>query len=212
MNSTNAASASEQRKTLLLPAPQTSGSFPVEKALSIRRSFREYSDQAMTLNELAQLLWSCQGITSIEGFRTTPSGGAVFPLELYAFVKDVDGLAAGIYHYLPNLHKHEIELIRLGDFSQRIFDLSTKQDFIKAVPVNFVLTSFNHKMAEKYGDEFAERFVFMEMGHAVQNVHLQAEALELGSVAVGVVNEDEVKTLCDTESIPYYMVSIGKKK
>jgi hypothetical protein len=51
----------------------------------------------------------------------------------------------------------------------------------------------------------------MEMGHAAQNVHLQAEALELGSVAVGVVDEPEVKALCDTDSIPYYMISIGRK-
>jgi SagB-type dehydrogenase family enzyme len=211
MNSDNALATSD-KKIITLPQPKTTGTFAVEKALFTRRSIREYTEEAITLQELAQLLWSCQGITSPEGFRTTPSGGAVFPLELFAFVKNVEDLPAGIYHYLPGQFEHKLELIREGDFSQKIFDLSTKQDFIKIVSVNFVLTSFTYKMVEKYGDEFADRFVFMEMGHAVQNVHLQAEALGLGSVAIGVVNEEQTKELCTTESIPYYMVSIGKKK
>ncbi|HEY3296598.1 MAG TPA: SagB/ThcOx family dehydrogenase [bacterium] len=198
-------------KTLVLPPPNFKSSFSVEQALHVRRSIREYTSDPLTLQQFSQLLWSCQGITSQEGFRTVPSAGAIFPLEIYAVVSHVDGLAPGIYHYLPGLEAHVVEQIVLGDFGEKLFDLSTKQDFIKTVGVNLVLGTVTARMEKQYGG-MALRYVLMEMGHAVQNVHLQAEALGLGSVAVGYLNEDAVKEMLRMESDPLYMVSIGKKR
>lgn len=194
-----------------LPPPKTKSRFSVERALFVRRSIREYSKESLTFEEFSQLLWSCQGITSKEGFRTTPSAGAVFPLEIYAVVSRVDGLKPGIYHYLPGLKEQRVELVQRGNFGKQIFELSTKQDFIKQVPLNIILATVTPRMEKQYG-EFALRYVLMEMGHAVQNVHLQAEALDLGSVAVGYLAEANVKELLKCEADPLYMVSIGRRK
>jgi SagB-type dehydrogenase family enzyme len=198
-------------KTLLLPTPKTSSRFSLERALFVRRSIREYTREPLTLFELSQLLWSCQGITSPEGFRTTPSAGAVFPLEIYAVVSRVEGLAAGVYHYLPGQAEHRIELVRCGSFGKRLFELSTQQDFIKRVAMNLVIATVTSRMEKQYG-EAAVRFVLMEMGHAAQNVHLQAEALGLGSVAVGYLQEATVREVLGIEAEPLYMVSIGRRK
>lgn len=198
-------------KTLLLPPPKTGSRFSLERALFVRRSIREYTREPLTLFELSQLLWSCQGITSTEGFRTTPSAGAVFPLEIYAVVSRVEGLPPGVYHYLPGREEHRIELVKRGSFGKQLFELSTQQDFIKRVAVNLVIATVTSRMEKQYG-EAALRFVLMEMGHAVQNVHLQAEALGLGSVAVGYLQEAEVRELLCIEAEPLYMVSIGRRK
>lgn len=66
--------------------------------MSKRRSVREYTGAALTLEEVSQLVWAAQGITAREfGGRTAPSAGATFPLELYLTVKNVDGIAPGVY-------------------------------------------------------------------------------------------------------------------
>ncbi|RPH92575.1 SagB/ThcOx family dehydrogenase [candidate division KSB1 bacterium] len=202
---------SAAEKTILLPEPKTRSRFSVERALLMRRSIRDYTKESLTLEELTQLLWSCQGITSAEGFRTTPSAGAVYPLEIYAVVERVDDLPAGVYHYLPGRKEHRIESVKRGHFGKRIFELSTKQDFIKDAAVNIILATVTSRMEKQYG-EAALRYVLMEMGHAAQNIHIQAEALGLGSVAVGYLNEKTVQELMGIEAEPLYMVSAGKKK
>jgi SagB-type dehydrogenase family enzyme len=202
---------SAKSTALLLPPPKTRSRFSVERALQMRRSIREYTREPLTLFELSQLLWSCQGITSPEGFRTTPSAGAVFPLEIYAVVARVEGLKAGVYHYLPGRKEHHIFQIKRGQFAKQLFELSTQQDFIARVPLNLVIATITSRMEKEYG-EAALRYVLMEMGHAAQNVHLQAEALGLGSVAVGYLQEKKVQELLGLEAEPLYMVSIGRRK
>jgi SagB-type dehydrogenase family enzyme len=203
--------AARKSKTILLPPPKIKSRFSVEHALFVRRSIREYTKEPLSLAEFSQLLWSCQGITSKEGFRTTPSAGAVFPLEIYAVVSHVDELRPGIYHYLPGMKEHSVEQVKLGSFGNKIFDLSTKQDFVKTVALNLVMGTVTSRMEAQYGD-MALRYVFMEMGHAAQNVHLQAESLGLGSVAVGYLNENAVREMLGMESDPLYMVSVGKRR
>lgn len=72
-----------------LPSPKKSGDLSVEKVLEQRRSVRDYSDKSLTFKQMAQLLWSAQGITSREGLRSAPSAGALHPLELF--------VVAGVY-------------------------------------------------------------------------------------------------------------------
>lgn len=204
-------SSNRPLKTIVLPPAKLKSRFSVEHALFVRRSIREYTKEPLTLKEFGQLLWSCQGITSKEGFRTTPSAGALFPLEIYAVVSRVDELSPGVYHYLPGLKEHALELVKRGSFGKKILDLSTQQDFIKTVAVNLVMGTVTSRMEKQYG-EMALRYVLMEMGHAAQNVHLQAESLGLGSVAVGYLKENAVRELLGLEADPLYMVSIGRKR
>ena len=78
--------------------------------LENRCSRRSYDDGALTLEELTFLLWAAQGVKSVSAhrtLRTSPSGGARHPLELYAFVNRVTGLAPGLYHYLALEEKLE---------------------------------------------------------------------------------------------------------
>ena len=61
-----------------LPRPDTTGETTLERALATRRSVRDYGNRPLRLDELSQLLWAGQGITSRSGDRTTPSAGALF--------------------------------------------------------------------------------------------------------------------------------------
>ncbi|MCK4417741.1 MAG: nitroreductase family protein, partial [Candidatus Latescibacteria bacterium] len=85
-----------------LPNPKDTGAMSVEEALSRRRSVREYSDHPLSLQEVSQILWAAQGVTSPRGFRTAPSAGATYPMELYLTASRVTGLSCGLYHYQPD--------------------------------------------------------------------------------------------------------------
>ena len=83
-----------------LPKPHFDGSVSVEQALLKRRSVRAYKNEPLTLTAISQLLWSAQGVSNPRGYRTAPSAGALYPLESYVVVGNVNDLAAGIYKYL----------------------------------------------------------------------------------------------------------------
>ncbi len=98
-----------------LPKPQLDGKLSVEKAINQRRTVRSFRPDALSLGQLSQLLWAAQGITGERGFRSAPSAGALYPMEIYAVVgeKSVEGLEAGVYRYRPV--KHAIERVAGGD-------------------------------------------------------------------------------------------------
>ncbi|MDD5089216.1 MAG: SagB/ThcOx family dehydrogenase, partial [bacterium] len=193
---------------LSLPKPKLRSRFSLERALFERRSIREFTRSSIALDTLGQLLWSCQGITSENGLRTAPSAGGISPLEIFAVAEHVSGLTAGIYRYIPGpgVNEHHLRLVKAGRFGEEIFSLTTQQEFIKRVAVNILLTATTERMAKEYGTDLAPRFIHMEMGHAAQNVHLQAEALGLGSVAVGYLQETRIRELLACEGVPQYMV------
>ena len=108
----------------------------------ITRSIRGYVDEPLTLDEVMQLLWAAQGITLPQyGFRTAPSAGGTYPLEIYALTKPhgVEGLEAGIYHYEPREHRLVTKVG--GDFSGDLMAAALDQEWVGSAPLNFVITA-----------------------------------------------------------------------
>jgi len=120
-----------QPTVVTLPEPRLESEVSLEEALLKRRSVREYSNEPLRLVEVAQLLWAAQGITSEWGGRTAPSAGALYPLEVYVAVGNVDGLAPGVYKYRPQTH----ELVRItdDDVREELALASLGQSWVKEV-------------------------------------------------------------------------------
>lgn len=204
--------ASKEKKvgTIKLPDPVLKGSISVEEAISKRRSVREYKDEPLRLEELGQLLWAAQGITSPKGFRAAPSAGATYPLEIYVSVKErgVIGLPAGIYHYDP--FDHSLTLIKEGDHSLEIYRASLNQEWVKEAPICIIIAADFSRTTSRYGAR-GERYVYMEAGHVGQNIYLQATALDLGTVAVGAFYDDQLRSIIGCEEAPIYIFPVGRK-
>ena len=186
-----------------LPLPTTDGAMSLERSLSLRRSVRRFSPEPLTLAQIGQLAWAAQGITEPNrGFRTAPSAGALYPLEIYLLTPD------GVFHYLPQGHK----LVRLSDRDRRD-DLSAAalgQRSVSGAPLAIVITGIYERTAARYGPR-SERYVHLEAGHVAQNLHLQAVALGLSSVPVGAFDDDAVQSLLDLSAnqTPLYIIPIG---
>lgn len=175
-----------------LPKPRLIGDVSVEEAIKHRRTIRSYLSKPLTTEQLSQIFWAAQGITEDRGYkRSAPSGGALYPMDIYAVVGDngVQGLKAGIYHYDPN--KHAALLVAEGDFRTDVARASFSQMWMARAPLNLVITSEYGRITSKYGSR-GERYAMIEAGHIGQNIFLQAEALGLRAGIVGAFYDKDV--------------------
>jgi SagB-type dehydrogenase family enzyme len=175
-----------------LPKPRLKGSVSVEEAIKHRRTVRSYRLKPLTLEQLSQIFWAAQGITEDRGYkRSAPSGGALYPMDIYAVVGDncVEGLNAGIYHYDPR--KHTALLIIEGDLRKDVARSSLSQMWMAEAPINLVITAEYSRITSKYGAR-GERYAMIEAGHIGQNIFLQAEALGLRAGIVGAFHDKNV--------------------
>ncbi len=192
-----------------LPPTAVDGDMSVEKALTQRRSIRSYRQAPLNLQEVSQLLWAAQGINNERGFRTAPSAGATYPLDMFVMVNNVGGLAKGIYKYLP--HKNQLEMIHRNDVAQELARAALSQAMITDAGMVLIFAAVFERTTQRY-DERGIRYVYNEVGHAGQNVHLQAAALNLGTVVIGAYRDQEVEEVLnlDEQYKVLYLMPVGK--
>lgn len=197
-----------------LPGPAL-GQTALIDAVSARRSQREFDDTSpLTRQELATLLHVAYGVTgSVPGtpqaLRTAPSGGGLYPLELYAACQRVEGLEQALYHYDPL--RHGLELLRpltapLGAELTPYGDVLSRSAAVVAMTAMFWRSRF------KYGAR-AYRFTLLEAGHAAQNLLLAAAALRLAAVPVGGFYDRAVDAVLGVDGVyeaSLYLLPVGR--
>ncbi|MDD5419459.1 MAG: SagB/ThcOx family dehydrogenase [Methanomicrobiaceae archaeon] len=195
--------------TIALPAPEAKDSVPVEEALLERRSIRTYTDAPLDIADISSLLWAVQGITDSRGYRTAPSAGALYPLEVTIAIGEVVGISPGSYRYLPG--QHAIVRINEGDHRRQLAAAAYGQQPPEDAPATIVISGVYARTRTKYGDR-AERYTWMEAGHASQNCYLIATARGLGTVAIGAFDEQRVQEIMGlaADEIPLYLMPVGK--
>ncbi len=171
-------------------------------ALASRRSHRTFRPEPLALRELAAVLRAAYGVTgAIDGtpqaLRSAPSGGALYPLELYCACHRVDGLDHALYHYDPL--RHGLELLRplASPAGEALTPYGAVVDDSAAV---VALTAVFWRSRFKYGAR-AYRFALMEAGHVGQNLLLAAAALRLAAVPVGGFYDREVDAFLGVDGI-----------
>lgn len=194
-----------------LPKPSRDGNVSIEKALRLRRSVRDFSDDPIDLCDVSQLLWSAQGVTDSGQRRTAPSAGATYPLDVHLVAGNVDGLIAGAYAYQPETHV----LLRAGegDFRGDLARASLGQSCVETCAAICVLAVEYEKTTSEYGERGC-RYVHYEVGHSAQNFLLQAVGLGLAAVVIGAFHEDEVAgcLALPGKQKPLYMIAVGNPR
>lgn len=203
--------------TYRLPSPGTQGHCSVEEVLARRRSHRSFSEEAVTAHEISQLLWAAYGITPLlpgttpikKFFRSAPSAGATYPLELYLLAGKVTGLEAGVYRYVPG--EHSIVRVIPGDVRKGLCRAAWDQEMIGTAPACLFYSAVFNRTTGRYGRRGAERYVCMDLGHSAQNVYLMAGALNLGTCAIGAFDDATVKAVMQLPELeePLYIMPVG---
>ena len=190
-------------KAVILPEPRVRGTMSVEEAIQRRRSTRGFTSDPLDLAAISQLLWSAQGLTSPEGLRAAPSAGARYPLEVYL------ACAAGLFRYQGR--DHSLLKVRGADLRGQLAEAALGQSFVAEAPIALVFVAIYERTTSRYRDR-GIRYVHIDVGHAAENVHLQAEALGLGSCAVGAFDDAaaaRVLHLPDDQK-PLYLIPVGR--
>lgn len=189
-----------------LPSPNFKSNTSLEEAINKRRSIRSFKPYKISLQEISQLLWAAYGISDKKnGFRTTPSAGATYPLEIYYFTED------GVFHYL--IFEHSVRQVIDNDLKKELAKASLGQNFILEAAIDILICAVYERTTLFYGER-GYRYVLIEVGHCAQNISLQAISLGLDSVCVGAFEDKKVKQLLKlSEDLhPLYIIAIGKKK
>ncbi len=176
----------------------------LESALAQRRSLREFERRELTWAEIGQILWAAQGITdSDEGFRTAPSAGALYPLEVYV------ATSSGVFRYRPINHILVREI--LEDVRRQLRQTTPEQGWVEEAPCVFAIAGIYERTTGKYRDR-GIRYVHLEAGHVAQNILLQAVALGLGGVTVGAFRQRSVEQILDLREREkaLYLIPVGQ--
>jgi len=196
--------STEKVDLIQLPKPRKEGTLSVEAALATRRSVRAYTRDELTQDQIGQLLWAAQGISGgTPSKRTAPSAGGLHPLLFYVCCAD------GIWLYSPERHtlKHHWDEDIRGGLSIAAW----KQSFLDTAPCVFIAVAIYRRMTERYGERGRMRYVPMDLGHATQNLLLQAVALGLGSVVVGAFDDAQISEVAhlSANEEPLYLIPVG---
>ncbi|TXT49356.1 MAG: SagB-type dehydrogenase domain-containing protein [Spirochaetes bacterium] len=214
----------EEDSVVLLPQIQQNPIFPDSQGLAdsgraqtlygllkTRQSRRNFEAVSLDLPTLSFLLWSCEGVRENRGkfsFRTTPSGGARHPLDVYVFARRIEGLKPGLYRYLPLEHSLVVE--REGDDSEALDKALMGQLWNSACVILWAAVPYRSEW--RYG-KAADKLVALDAGHSCQNLYLACEALGLGTCAVGAYDQrklDDFMGLDGEDMFALYAAPVGR--
>lgn len=177
--------------------------------LKNRRSKREYDSQyILTKNDISALCYLSYGVVHWEpiigdnrkgcfGYRNIPSGGALYPMELY-FISFKSYLPQGLYHYRPDINC--LELVKEGEFISLLNECilaSPKVDFMSCSGI-FLTTSIIERVIIKYGER-GYRFMMMEAGAVNALLTFVASSLNLATCSIGGYYDDEVNDFLEID-------------
>lgn len=187
------------------------------QAIGNRKSHRVFQKDALTLEEVAYLLWATQGLRGAvnhgHAFRTVPSAGCRHALETYLAVLHVDGLKAGIYRYLPLSHRLILESAP-DMLAEKMVIASLNQPYPGKAAVTFIWVAVPYRMEWRYGLA-AHKVIALDAGHVCQNLYLACETIGAGTCAIAAYDQEELDELLGLDGeneFAAYLAPVGKIK
>jgi len=202
-------------ETISLPKVDFGGPADLWQCLAKRRSERNTTEDPLSMDDLAKVLWAAQGVTAKAGtylLRTAPSAGALYPFETYVYVNRVEGIDQGVYHF--DVKEFVLERLKSGDFSQDFAAASLGQPVVRKAAAVIIWSAMMLRCMAKYRER-AVRYIGMDLGHVCQNVQLAATAMGFGSCPIGAFYDDDMNELIGLngeEETVLYLVTVGKLK
>ena len=189
----------------------------LDDVLSRRQTARAFGPDAIELHQLAKVLWMSYGVNRDNKgtvfprpLRTVPSGGALYPLELYIYALRVKHLKTGLYHYDPE--GHSLDVLRQRDESRQVARCMVQQDLVESAAAVIFITAIFARSTFKYGDR-GYRFILLEAGHLAQNANLAAQGMGLATTNIGGYADRLVDRYLDLDGLnesTVYVLLIGE--
>jgi SagB-type dehydrogenase family enzyme len=190
-------------RVIELPPPDETGGLSLAATIRQRRSVRDFEERILTWAEIGQLAWAGQGITrEARRLRSTPSAGALYPIELDVITRN------GVFRY--QVTAHALLQRAIGDVRTQLARAAYGQDWLAGAPCVFCVAAATARTARKYGAR-AERYVQLEAGHVAQNLLLMAVSSGFAGTPVGAFEDNAVARILDLGEgeTPLYLLPVG---
>jgi SagB-type dehydrogenase family enzyme len=203
------AQAGEPDRTIRLPDVKPGERNSLTDLLHRRRSLRSFAGGRVSLKQLAHVVFAAQGITRKNRYRTVPSAGALYPLEITLFVGATKGLGPGVYRYEPK--GHSLTRIDSADQREQLAQAALGQTWIADAQFVIVISAVYGRVTGKYGSR-GERYAHIEAGCAAQSASLAGYSVGLGSTVVGAFRDRDVAKLIQARKgeTPLVVMPVGR--
>lgn len=171
---------------------------PLGAAITARRSVRRFAAEPVGLGDLTTLLVRSYGATKPGAGRAVPSGGGLYPLDLYVLQFPGADLAEGVYHYHGG--GHHLQRLASRCDRRRLECASIYPEIVAEAAFLLAVVADMPRSRVKYGER-AYRLALLEAGHVGQNLYLVAQALGLGIVALDGFYDDELHAVLDLDGV-----------
>ncbi|MFX0075070.1 MAG: SagB/ThcOx family dehydrogenase [Candidatus Hermodarchaeota archaeon] len=192
-----------------LPKPEFDVTINFWSVIKNRHSTRKFNNNPMSIMELSLFLYGMSGLNRVfpqYAFRTVPSAGGLYPIEIYPVINNVTGLEKGLYHY--NIQEHSLNFLKEGDFRRDIAEGCLDQNMAFTSAINFIWTAMIGRSQWKYLQR-CYRYIYLDAGHIGQNFYLVAEALGLGACTIGALYDDELNQFLEIDGKTETVIYIG---
>ena len=191
----------------------------IDDILKNRISIREMSPKTLSLAEVSTLLFYTYGATRdnadtgiSRSFRIVPSGGALYPLEIYFYSTHITDIDNGFYHYNPI--KNELRYILKGNYDDVLSEAIMQNEFVSDASILIFITAIFERSIFKYGER-GYRLILLEAGHTSQNLAIVSNALGLGHLCIAGFYDRKVDDILNIDGVTHstlYVNAIGKVK
>ena len=167
--------------------------------LHARRTHREFARGGLSLENVARLLkttWGVQGFRQTNAFgklpyKTSPSGGARHPGEVYLMALRVHGLERGMYHYQARDNRLARLPVKVSPRTARAY--CADQPHAGQAAALFIMTAVFARSMWKYGKARAYRVVLLDAGHLCQTFCLTATRLGLAPFSTAALKDSLIE-------------------
>jgi SagB-type dehydrogenase family enzyme len=188
------------------------------RTLYNRRTRRAFIRKKISFLDFSRImLWTWGKTKTIEDpdvgeyiLKTSPSGGARHPIEVYPLVLRVEGIAQGLYHY--SVRYHGLQLIKAGKFEDLAVHLCAGQKWVRDSSVVFFMTAKLERSMWKYSQSHAYRVILLDAGHLGQTFHLVCTKLKLAPFTTAATNDSKIESIIGIDGvteIPLYTAVVG---
>jgi SagB-type dehydrogenase family enzyme len=190
----------------------------LEEVLEKRRTVRRFSREPLGFEDFSRIVngtwgrtgWLDAGAIGRLPTKTSPSAGALHPIECYVLTWNVRNLPAGLYHF--DVGSDELRRLRLGDFRAEAVRSASGQSFVGRAAFLCVMTAMFERTLWKYEVESAYRVLWLDAGHLAQTFCLLSTALGLGPFTTAAIQDSVLEQLIGIDGVrefPLYLCGAG---
>ncbi|MFJ8511673.1 SagB/ThcOx family dehydrogenase [Lysinibacillus xylanilyticus] len=207
----------KNKEKISLPAPTKESKHTMEDVISFRRSIRNYDDKPIEVQTLSNILYYSYGVTghlrdTDLKLRAVPSGGGLYPVDIYLSINNVNTLDVGIYYYDPL--DHALILVNNNDLANTSKEVSGYSMMLEKAAFTIILGANFWRNQWKY-HERGYRIILLDCGHVAQNLHMMATTYGLGSSCLMGFVDDELNRILELDGIvehTMYLITVGAVK